>query len=122
MRKVFAAMHNVTESLGFRDVELDFTRCSRAFAGPMLSLAALAQNYLANGVDFDLILPEEQKLRRLFLNTNWAHMIDFRQYDPSHYRGSKQIPAIKYTSGTDQHLAVERIMDKILGALEDFDR
>src|SRR5216684_1948072 len=122
VRRVLAAMHNLINSLGYQDIELDFGSCTATFSGPMLSLAAYAERYLINGIDVDLTLPSDLNLQRLFLNTNWAHLIDPRRYEPSRYKGRTQIPAIKYASGIDQHTAVQSVMTKMLSALADFDR
>jgi len=77
---------------------------------------------LIAGIDVDLTLPQEGSLNRLFLNTNWAHLIDPRRYDPGNYRGFLQIPVIQYRNGQEQSAAVTTVMEKILSALSDFDR
>lgn len=122
MQQMLAAMHNLTSTRGYRDLELDFSDCTSAFSGQMLGIAASAQKYLVDGVDASLTLPKEMRLRRLFLNTNWAHLIDFRRFAESNFRGYSQIPAIKFLNAEQHHEATSSVMKRILSALDGFDR
>ena len=122
MQQMLAAMHNLTFTRGYSDLDLDFSQCTSAFSGQMLGLAANVQNYLLNNVDTSLIPPNDQTLRRLFVNTNWAHLIDFRRFGESTFRGYSQVPAMKFTDA-DQHFeAVSIVMKNILISLTEFDR
>ena len=120
--QLLAAMHNTVKKKGFEEVELDFSSCSAAFGGSMLAVAAQSQRYLRDGIDISLTLPTNYGLKRLFLNTNWANLIDFRKYPESTFRGYTQVPAIKYSDGIQQHKAVEEILRITLSALSNFDR
>jgi hypothetical protein len=117
VRRVLAAAHNLVTALGYRDIEFDFSECTAAFSGPMLAVAAVSERYLADSIDVDLTLPKPERLARLFLNANWAHLIDPRRYEPSSYRGGSQIPAARYNSADEQTVAVNRVVSKILSAL-----
>ena len=66
-----------------RLVVLDFSSCTNAYPNTMLPLLATVQAWLADGINVQCILPEENVLRRLFLRTNWAHYLD-----PEHFRPS----------------------------------
>jgi hypothetical protein len=121
-RRVLATMHNLTTVLRYQDIELDFSECTAAYGGPMLAIAAQAKRHLIGSVDVDLTLPREERLNRLFLNANWAHLIDPRRYNPGSYRGYLQIPAMQYRAAQEQFNAVNMVMDKILSALSGFDR
>lgn len=121
-RRVLAAMHKLTSGQGYQDIELDFTECTAAYGGPMLGIAGQTKRYLIGGLDIDLILPKDERLNRLFLNTNWANLIDPRRYDPGTYRGYAQIPAMQFRTGHDQYEAVTLVTEKILSALSSFDR
>ena len=122
MQNMLAAMHNLTSTRGYADLELDFSACRSAFSGQMLGLAAMVQRYLINGTDVSLTPPDDYKLRRLFVNTNWAHLIDSQRFGESTFRGYSQIPAIKFTNGEQQFQATSDIMETILSALTEFDR
>ncbi len=121
-RRVLSAMHKLTSGQGYQDIELDFTECTAAYGGPILAIAAQTKRYLIGGLDVDLILPKDERLSRLFLNANWANLIDPRRYDPGNYRGYAQIPVMQFRTGQDQYEAVTLVTEKILSALSAFDR
>jgi anti-sigma regulatory factor (Ser/Thr protein kinase) len=79
-------------------------------------------SHRGGGCDISLEIPKDLKLRRLFINANWAHLIDPRQYDPSHFRGYTQIPATQYKNAEEQQVAVSNIVNAILGAVRDLSR
>ena len=122
MQQMLAAMHNLTTMRGYSDLNIDFSDCKSAFFGQMLGIAANVQNYLINGIDTSLIPPSGNRFRRLFINTNWAHLIDFRRFSESTYRGYSQIPAMKFRDADQLYETVSTIMKNILGALNKFDR
>lgn len=122
MPRLVAAMHNLITVRGYEDLVLDFSKCEAAFQGAMLGIVARAQACWAEGIDISLRLPADLTLRRLFVNTNWATLIDVRGHRESEYRGFRHVPAIKFTDGAEQHRAVTRILDGILTALSEFDR
>jgi anti-sigma regulatory factor (Ser/Thr protein kinase) len=122
MPRLVAAMHNLVAVRGYQDLTLDFSDCDAAFQAPMLGIVTRAQAYWDDGIDIALLLPTVPHLRRLFINTNWAHLIDFRAHPETEYRGYKHVPAIKFTSPSEQYGAVNRILNALLTALSDFDR
>ena len=122
MQQMLAAMHNLTSARGYSDLNLDFSECKSAFSGQMLGIAANVQNYLVDSIDTSLIPPSDHRLRRLFINTNWAHLIDFRRFSESTFRGYSQIPAMKFRDADQLYKTVSTIMKKILSALSKFDR
>ena len=122
MQQMNAAMHNLTHIRGYQDLELDFSGCTSAFCGQLLGVVASIQNYLKQNVDVSLTPPSDLKLRRLFSNTNWAHLIDFCRFSESSFRGYSQIPTMKFNDEAQHFDVVSTIMKTILGALSDFDR
>ena len=96
LAKLVAALYDTVDKKGCQDVVLDFSQCQSAYAGPMLGVVARAQTYWSDGIDVALVLPRQPTLRRRFLNTSWAHLIDFRGHAPSTYRGNQQVPATKF--------------------------
>lgn len=120
--RLLAAIHNTVESKSFRDFALDFSNCTRAFAPQMLPICAKCQYYWGQGIDIYLTLPSDGKLSRLFGNTNWAYLIDPRSHEQSRYRGYTHSPVIKYSSGQEQHLAVNKVLDILLAAISHFKR
>lgn len=122
MRYLFAAMHRNVVNLGYQDIELDFSSLTATFSGPMLALASQCQLYRKNGIETYLILPRLESLRRLFLNTNWAYLIDPETHSPSTFRGHTHIPARIYVSAKEQFEIVQNVLGRMLSLLSDFDR
>lgn len=120
--RIIAAMHNTVERKQFSDFQLDFSGCTKAFSTQMLPIASRCQAYWKSGIDVALTLPNDDKLKRLFLNTNWAHFIDVRTYDESRYRGYTHAPAIRFSTGKEQHEAVNKVLDILLAAISHFKR
>ena len=117
-----AALHSRITKLGYKDIDLNFLELNAAFTGSMLPFIAQCMNYQKDEVDFFLILPKLESLRRLFLNSNWANFLDFRQFSSSNFKGYTQVPAFRFTDGNEHYEMVNRVMDVILKALTNFDR
>lgn len=119
---ILACLHHAVEQNEYQDIILDFSDCSAAFQSSMLGLCAQVLRYKERNVDFDLVLPNQPRLARLFKNANWAHILDPRNHGPSTFKGYTQVPAIQYRDPDTQHSAVRRILDVILGAVSDMSR
>ncbi len=104
------------------DIQLDFSTCTFTHAPPMLALATASEYYQENKVDFELILPLEQGLQRLFRNSNWAHIIEPKKFPPSEYSSPVHMPALRYRTSDEQHRLVDDILNKILSSITDFNR
>ena len=120
--RFLAAMHSTVEAKGYQDLHLDFSDCTKAFAPEMLTICARCLAYWKEGVDVNLILPTDQRMSRLFRNTNWAHFIDFREFELSRFRGYTHSPAIRFSDGREQHSAVNKTLDVLLAAISHFGR
>ncbi len=120
--RLLAAMHSTVEKKSFRDFTLDFSSCTNAFASQMLLICSRCQFYWNKGIDISLVLPVEKKMERLFINTNWAHLIDSTKYAPSRFRGYTHAPTIKFTDWKEQHEAVNKLLDVLLAAISHFER
>jgi hypothetical protein len=122
MLRPLVGLHQAVHDAGYLDLVLDFSQCTAAFAGPMLALCAQVMRLQQSRVDVQLILPNDQKLARLFRNANWAHFIEPRNWPPSEFRGYSQVPATHFSNGEEQQQAVNRIVNAILGAIPDLNR
>lgn len=120
--RFLSQIHTAIEKKNYSDIILDLKQCTSAFQNSMLSLCAQILAYRKAGIDFSLIPPDDKKLLNLFQNTSWAHYLDPRQFDPSSFRGHSRVPATQYQSPEDQQLAVNRIINVILGAIPDMQR
>lgn len=123
VRKVLAAIHDAIEKKGYSEIELDFSRCTAAFSGAMLPLCTHALQLTKNRIDIRLILPEVDKLNRLFLNTGWANFICPRDFAPPHRSGvSKQFPAAIYSTHEQQEELLNSLLEKLLAVIPNFSR
>lgn len=119
---VLATFHHATRA-GFSDLILDFTHCTAALPAPMLTICCQVLKLRNNDhLDFEIALPVDPNLQRLFRNANWAHFLSPNENPPSQFRGFTQVPAIQFTSSAEQMQAVNRIVNAILGAIPDLDR
>lgn len=117
-----ATVHKAVEGSGYEDIILDFSKCTKAFPSSMLATCAQIMSRRVAGVDFQLVLPKDTKLLRLFNNANWSYLLDPRLNRPSTFQGHTQIPATQYQSPEEQHAAVNRIVNAILGAIPEIER
>ncbi|MEJ7835865.1 DUF4325 domain-containing protein [Xanthomonas oryzae pv. oryzae] len=117
-----ACFHHAVNDLGYQDIILDFSFCTETYPGPMLSLCAEVLRLRKEMIDTQLILPNKPDLARLFINANWAHILEPRAHNPSRFRGHTQIPATQFTNPDEQYEAVNRIVNAILGGIPDIRR
>jgi anti-sigma regulatory factor (Ser/Thr protein kinase) len=104
-------------SSGHSEMVLDFRRSERAYADAILPIICLIDHRRSRGNEFRILLPESPTLRQLFLNANWAHHLD-----PSHPRldleTRQHLAAQRYATPTEQHRAVNSVMDVVLRNIE----
>ena len=121
-RGLLSELHKAVDDRGYSDLVLDFSQCTAAFANSMLGLCAQVLAYRNGGVDFELVPPAKTTLKNLFHNTNWAHLLDPRNFPPSNFKGHSRIPATQYKSPKEQHVAVNKIVNVVLGAIPEMRR
>ena len=113
-RQLLALLDRTITKRGFEDVVLDFTECTAAFPGPMLALCSEVSRRRASGIDFDLRLPTNEWLGRMFINSNWARHIQPERYPESSYRGYIRVPMTQFETPSQQQSLVNRMIDAIL--------
>lgn len=119
---LLSTIHNAVEKACYEDIVLDFSSCTASYPSGMLSLCAQVMSKRASGLDINLVLPDEPRLSRLFINTSWAYLIDPTTYARSTFRGYTQVPATQYQNPDEQRSAVNRIVNAILGAIPEMER
>jgi hypothetical protein len=122
LRKGLAAIRELVVDRGYMDIQLDFSKCIFTHAPAMLGFATATEYYQESKIDFDLILPEDDSLQRLFKNSNWAHIIEPKKFPLSDFSSPIHMPALRYTTSAEQHRLVGDILNKMLGSITDFDR
>ena len=122
LRRLTATLHNLTTRLGYQDIVLDMTRCIAAYPGPMVGLCSQAASLRESGVDFELLIPADARLARLFTGANWAQHIDPDNYKSSGYRGYTHVPVAQYRSDEQQTRIVNRMIDALLCSIGGIER
>lgn len=117
LRRLCAALHHTIVERGFSDVVLDFSPCDGVTEAVMLPLMPIITDYRRRGIGFDLILPADAQLNRLFLNANWGHHIKPERYDRSSHEGG-HVPALRFGETEDQNEILNNVMRLILRQLE----
>ncbi len=121
-RRATAALHNVIDFRGYRDVILDFSDCTFTHAPPMVSLICDCIRYRKQGVEFRLTGPTDLTLHRLFVNSNWAHFLDPDRFPGTGYVPAKHSPATQFVFANDQSDIVNKVIDALLASLSGFTR
>ena len=117
-----ATVYDRIEKKGYKDVVLDFSNCTATFAGPMSAICAQVCKFRLKSIEFELILPKEERLRRIFINANWAHMIDSVNYENPSSRGITQVPITQFFTIEEQSAAVNTILNVMLASQTGFSR
>jgi hypothetical protein len=63
-------------SRGHHRLILDVRKSERAYSSAVLPPISLVEERRRLGTEFALILPTDQMLSRLFVNANWAYLLD----------------------------------------------
>ncbi|HZT32474.1 MAG TPA: STAS-like domain-containing protein [Bryobacteraceae bacterium] len=121
-RSLIATLHNLISERGYLDINLDFSRCSFTHAPPMVALICQCMLYRKQGVGFSLILPKDDVLRRLFVNSSWAHFIDPEQHEASRYMARQHNPVKQFSNSNEQGHLVNEVIDTLLSSFTQFDR
>lgn len=102
---------------GYQDIDLDFSGATFADADVMLPIVSYASYYRLNRIDFSLTLPADPKLGRLFVNTNWAHLIEPTKYPHNERRVGNNLPALQFKDSDAQFNVVDKAMDTLMGSI-----
>lgn len=72
-QKVQTLLFNQIEKRGYRDITLDFSGLGKVFPNGFVPLIVLAQRYRqTHGVDFSMVMPENEVCRRFIEQSNYA--------------------------------------------------
>ena len=119
LRFFCAALHQIITDRGFSEVILDYSMCAWIDEATMLPLIPIISDYRRRSVDFKLVIPKDESLKRLFRNANWAYHIQPSDYNPSIYEGGN-VPALQFgiDEAEDAGGILNRVMDLILRELD----
>lgn len=123
VRSVLVAIHDAVENRGYSEIELDFARCESAFSAAMLPLCAHALQLRTNRIDIRLVLPNSDRLSRLFKNTGWAFFLCPRDHnEPNRGIVNRQFPATLFTNHEQQNLVLNDLLERLLAVIPNFNR
>jgi anti-anti-sigma regulatory factor len=121
--RVFASkLKELIEFRGFERVHLDFSQTETCFQDAALPLTALVRKYRHEGVQFKIELPRFDRLRRLFINCNWARLMSPTEFPPPDERSDLNLPATEYRDDGEQHQLVRGIIDRVLKVTQHLER
>jgi hypothetical protein len=120
--RVLAGIHKTVNDAGFSEVDLDLGNVVRVEMAAVLPLCAQVRALADAGIEVTLTLPSDAKSARLFTNANWAHLLSPSQFGESHFAGRGHLPATGYSSPSEQHKIVNRIVNTLLGSIPDLTR
>lgn len=123
LRRVYAVLHETVNIRGYTEISLDFTRCSNAQTSAMVPLCAHILSLRHNRIDFSVILPSDDRVRRVFINAGWANFMCPRQFDaPRRNTLNRQYPAVQYKTHEEQEELLNDILEKILEVVPNLNR
>lgn len=100
---------------GYPDVVLDFSRCESAFPNGMIPLLASVDALRREKIDLSVTLPgEEDRLARLFVNTNWAHFLEPARFPKSDTVHDRHLAAHRFSDFDQQQRLVNAFMDVVM--------
>lgn len=103
-------VYKAIDKCKFEDIILDFSKLESAFADAMVPFCANILQYQSRNIEFECILPHDQKLRRQFSNTNWSNIIDCR-HEKSKFKGYSQYPTSRVSNYDELSECVDGILD-----------
>ena len=80
----------------------------------MLPVVCTCLKYSADYIKFEIKLPILDKLRRLFVNCGWAHLISPSQFIASGAEIADNIPAVQFNDQSRQDHLVNQSIDRLL--------
>lgn len=122
LRPLHARIDDLILWSGYEKIILDLTDLRVSFADSALPFVAMIHHYTLDDAEFDIILPKDSQLKRLFLNANWAHFINPRKFELKTDSSFGHIPARKFDDPSTQHELHQTIMERVLELFRFLDR
>lgn len=117
-----AGLYRLIHKQGYKDIVLDFSHVG--FLSPifMVPFTTLARAHRKERVDFEIVLPEDERSAKMLQNSNWAHLICPEKFDPRDYRNQRHLSAIQFMNAEEHFAAVDRCIELILKTTKGLDR
>lgn len=121
IRHIFGQCEHLVDFRGYSDLHIDASAVELAFPEAMLPLASLMQRYREDGVRVHLTLPRFRTTAQLWVNCNWAHIID-PTFPTSERDNGRDLPAQVFDTGPTQFQLVNRAIDRVLRTTTQLER
>ena len=119
---VSATLYNIVHKSNNTEIIFDFSQVRYLEPRIVVPLINIARSYRIENVHFEIITPEDRKLRELFHNANWSHLIAPEKYEPRDDKNLKHLSAIQYRAGDEQYSAVDRCLQTIIRSIPGVNR
>ena len=119
LRSVGCASLLALASGGPGNIVLDFSELSVTSTDEMLPFICQCRSFLAK-MKIDILLPKSDEVRRLFFNSNWAHLISPHVYEKSDFKSPTHLPAEPFRDSTQASSIVDALIDRLMGTLQGF--
>lgn len=114
----------VLRDRGVEDIGINLSDCTGGFPDGMVPMAALLTDWRNQNVKFRVVLPTEDKTRRLMERSNLLHFIDPQLFDRQTKVFDRHLPITQFLGYTEVHALsrniVELAMHSVTGASHDF--
>lgn len=117
IRKIEQHITWLIEFRGFETIKLDFTYCRTFFPEAVIPLVCYVLERQQEGVVFSLRLPTFDRLRRLFINCGWAHLIAPKEIREPGQAVGDNIPLLRFADQSDQDKIVNLSVNQLLKTL-----
>lgn len=114
VRPVREKLRELIEFRGYEEVTLDFTKTHLCFPDAMLPIISAARKCQIEGVRFRMVPRQYEPLRRTFVSSNWAYLLDPRHFDVTDDQRPDRMPAQLFTDSSEQHRIVNEILERVL--------
>ncbi|CAJ0773550.1 hypothetical protein LMG18090_00101 [Ralstonia mannitolilytica] len=121
-RRVIAALHVAVNEQKYNNICFDFSKCTAAYPAGILPILSYVLALKNSNIDFSLTLPEDELVARRFRNSNWAHLIEPRKYEPAKTRGSTPSSVLTFKTDVEQQDCVNKLVDGILSTVSNLRR
>jgi len=116
-RHLLEATQEAAIDTGYAEVTLDFSNTTWVDPGPMVAVLAFCIQLRDEfDVSFSLVRPSAVRVRRLFSNANWAHLIAPQKFSESTWHPPSGLPASRFRSPEEQDELVSQIVDAVLAS------
>jgi anti-sigma regulatory factor (Ser/Thr protein kinase)/anti-anti-sigma regulatory factor len=105
-------------SRGYEVVVLDLRKLQSAYADSVLPLVCLVEEHRERGRRFRIVLPIDEVVRRLFVNSGWAALLDPNQPAGPSMHHPQQLPVRRYQDRAEQESAVHEAIDIVLRSMK----